>query len=222
MTAASLRAGIIAATAPAAAGFLHECASSRTRQKAPRPNSRYTQAAAERTPNASGKLRSSQSIERQRALADEFQRAAEERLEVVTQPLLFGFPDCCVGGRSLTTQIHQCRQHVLLDYRERGGWCSSGSHRWGAARNHVELLLQLEHDPLGSLLSNAGDAHKRLHGASANGRNQLSSCQAGQYRDGELRSDSANRNQLLEDSLLISGAETEQCEGVLANMCVDA
>src|SRR5579862_188850 len=91
------------------------------------------------------------------ALPDQFQRFAEEGLEVLAGGGGFGFADRGFGLRTGAAQVQEGREDVLINGGESGGGsCGffSGYRR--------ELVAELQDDALGGLFAYAGDADQTL------------------------------------------------------------
>jgi hypothetical protein len=87
-------------------------------------------------------------------------------------------------------------------------------------RERRDLLLQLEHDSLGGLLSDTGDRLEEVGVLPDDRALELPGGVAGDDREGHLGPDAADRQKLLEELALARFREAVEVEGVVAHVQV--
>ena len=92
--------------------------------------------------------------------------------------------------------MHEGGDEVVL---RGGGGARAGSSAGGEA---LHLVLQLEDEALGRLLTHAGDAGEPGDVARAQGRDEIGGLDAGEDGQGELRPDARDGDEALEEGLL--------------------
>src|SRR5207247_3522563 len=146
------------------------------------------------------------------------QRPPEQRLKRGLRSRSLSLPDRTLRSRPRAAQIQQRRQHILFHRIERRG----RRERVLVARRSRQLITQLQHHPLGGLLSDPRNAHQFFHFAPPDIGNQIRRGQAGQHLHGQRRSDPAYRDELFKQRFLVLRKKSVQRQRILPHVRVDA
>ncbi len=115
-------------------------------------------------------------------------------------------------------QVHERREHIVAQ--------PARVRRGGAGRDCRDLrarktILELEHDPLGRFLADAGDPGEARDVAMLDRAHQLDRLDPREHRERELRPDPADANQALEQLLLQQRGEPVQRDRIFAHVRVN-
>src|SRR5262249_29270461 len=142
------------------------------------------------------------------------QRGGEDRVEVAFADGLHGLLDGLLGLDRLVAEVLERADRVFHDGRLRG-------RRRAAGAEPGELLLQLDAEPLSELLPDAWDRREEARVLRRDRADQLREREPGEDRERDLRADARDREEPLEDVLLLRRREAEELERVLAHVRVD-
>src|SRR6185503_9563172 len=156
-----------------------------------------------------GRARSGRSGPAGNGLQREAEQVLEGRIGVRAERPLDG----ALGFGTRVPEVDQRRDDVVR------GRARSDGRRFGRGKV-LHLVLELDHQALGRLLADAGDAGQAGDVARTERRDELGRLDAGQHRDRELRPDARDRDQPLEERLLDGRQEAEERERVLAHVRV--
>ena len=140
-------------------------------------------------------------------------------LESAVRRGLDGRIDSFFGERPMIPQVHSAESRSS---RSAG---ASRLRRPAATRRDLHArqpILQLEHDPLGRLLADAGNRRQPREVAALDRADQLRRLDARQDRQRQLRADAADADQPLEQLLLEQRREPVEQQRVLAHVRVNA
>src|ERR1035441_2679121 len=150
------------------------------------------------------------------SLPDHLQRAAEEAVEVGGEGFVLGDSlfDGLLSCYALVAEIDQRGKHVVHRGSAHGRW--RGRHG-----KVVELVFEFDHQPLGQLLADAGNARQLRMVLAANGLHGALRREAAQHLDRQFGTDAADYDQPLEEALLFAIEEAKEGDLVLADLGVN-